>query len=252
MPPAATQDKKNNNSSSSSGNTYQRLSSAPGRLGVSMAASETSSLPPAVRVRLYELFVQIEREFEMLHAENASLQERIDRLQQQKSQQQLRQSLSQPHYYQPYGSHQVPSSTSGGSLVHTDMGEGDNVSGQVKFQQVSAAPSGGHRTGLYAHKIKSHTNKLRAQTNRLMSNFKGQALNCQPVRRYVGHKDGIWEVTVSRMGLPLLGTASADHTAMVWGMHSGSALLQYAGHQGSVNSIRYGDLTAKNFPLFLT
>ena len=36
-----------------------------------------------------------------------------------------------------------------------------------------------------------------------------------------------------------LGTASADHTAIVWGMHSGRALLQYTGHKGSVNSLRF-------------
>ncbi len=95
------------------------------------------------------------------------------------------------------------------------------------------------------YKLKSHTSKLRAQTNRLMSNLKsGQQqsvlnLNCTPVRRYVGHKDGIWEVSVSRMGLPILGTASADHTAMIWGMHSGQALLHYTGHSGSVNSLRF-------------
>ena len=44
---------------------------------------------------------------------------------------------------------------------------------------------------------------------------------------------------MSRMGLPILGTASADHTAMIWGMHSGQALLQYTGHTGSVNSLRF-------------
>ena len=37
---------------------------------------QVSSLPPAMRVRLYELFVQIEREFEILYAENISLQVR--------------------------------------------------------------------------------------------------------------------------------------------------------------------------------
>ena len=38
---------------------------------------------------------------------------------------------------------------------------------------------------------------------------------------------------------PLIGTASADHTAIVWGMHSGRPLLQYKGHSGSVNSVRF-------------
>ena len=41
------------------------------------------------------------------------------------------------------------------------------------------------------------------------------------------------------MRLPILGTASADHTAIIWGMHSGQALLQYTGHAGSVNSLRF-------------
>ena len=83
------------------------------------------------------------------------------------------------------------------------------------------------------------------------------------------------QVSVSRMRLPILGTASADHTAIIWGMHSGQvcsifklytsyysysnnlviclqffnktvcftknfqALLQYTGHAGSVNSLRF-------------
>ena len=102
---------------------------------------------------------------------------------------------------------------------------------QIKFQTSSSSNATNlnqvsSSKALYAHKLRSHTNKLRAQTNRIMSNLKGPALNCTPVRRYTGHKDGIWEVSVSRMGLPILGTASADHTAMIWGMHSGQALLQ--------------------------
>ena len=37
----------------------------------------------------------------------------------------------------------------------------------------------------------------------------------------------------------MLATASADQTARVWGMHSGACLLQYHGHSGSVNSVRF-------------
>ena len=73
-----------------------------------------------------------------------------------------------------------------------------------------------------------------------MSGLKaGPAVSVNPVKRYSGHKDGVWEVAVSRMGLPILGTVSADQTAKIWGMHSGSCLLQYQGHTGSVNSIRF-------------
>ena len=99
----------------------------------------------------------------------------------------------------------------------------------------------GMSKGMYAHKIRTHTNKLRQQTNRIMSNLKGPpAINCTaPQIRFTGHKDGVWEVSVSRMGLPVIGTASADHTAIIWGMHSGKPLLQYQGHSGSVNSIRF-------------
>jgi WD40 repeat protein len=46
-------------------------------------------------------------------------------------------------------------------------------------------------------------------------------------------------VSVSRTSLPIIGTASADHTAIVWGMHSGRPLLHYKGHSGSVNSVRF-------------
>jgi hypothetical protein len=87
----------------------------------------------------------------------------------------------------------------------------------------------GMSKGMYAHKLRSHTNKLRQRTNRIMSNLKGPpAINCtEPHVRFSGHTDGVWEVSVSRMGLPVIGTASADHTAIVWGMHSGKPMLQY-------------------------
>ena len=64
------------------------------------ATVASSSLPPSVRVRLYELFVQIEREFESLYAENVGLQERLERMerahraqQQQQHHQQQQQQL---------------------------------------------------------------------------------------------------------------------------------------------------------------
>jgi len=175
----------------------------------------SSALPPAVRVRLYELFVQIEREFEALYAENMAMQERLERAERGSGR----------------GASQIERTT--------------HVTDHHQLEEAHAATStssthkGTTSKTMYAHKLRSHTNRLRAQTNRFVANLKGQGLNCSAVRRYTGHKDGIWEVSVSRMGLPILGTASADHTAMIWGMHSGQALLQYAGHSGSVNSLRF-------------
>ena len=195
------------------------------------SSSMSTTLPPATRVKLYELFVQIEREFELLYAENIQLQERLEQANNRQQQQ-------QQHYYQQDDSESLASASMQQQLQQQPPQQQQQ---QQHHHQVRFHTSKG------MHKLRSHTSKLRAQTNKLMSNLKsGQQssssivnLNCTPVRRYVGHKDGIWEVSVSRMGLPILGTASADHTAMIWGMHSGQALLHYTGHSGSVNSLRF-------------
>lgn len=57
-----------------------------------------------------------------------------------------------------------------------------------------------------------------------------------------GHRDGVWEVTPCPWSLGRVGTASADRTARVWSLaHNSStyAHVQYVGHIGSVNSIRF-------------
>ena len=56
---------------------------------------------------------------------------------------------------------------------------------------------------------------------------------------FQGHRDGIWDISVSRLGHPLIGTASADKTARIWGVDSGRCLSSYVGHNGSVNSIAF-------------
>lgn len=42
-----------------------------------------------------------------------------------------------------------------------------------------------------------------------MSSFKAPQYSCGFVKEYVGHKDGVWEVSVARPGIPVIGTASA-------------------------------------------
>jgi len=81
--------------------------------------------------------------------------------------------------------------------------------------------------------------KLKAQTSKIVSSFKTSAVTCNFVREYRGHRDGIWDVCVSNINSPLLGTASADRTAAVWAADTGKCLLRYLGHQGSVNSIQF-------------
>lgn len=88
-----------------------------------------------------------------------------------------------------------------------------------------------------ADKVKA-SHKLRAQTSRIVSSFKGQSVISSVVREYDGHKDGVWSVSV-KTGQPIIGTASADHTAAIWAIDSGRCLLQYHGHGGSVNTIKF-------------
>ena len=79
---------------------------------------------------------------------------------------------------------------------------------------------------------------------------------------FQGHRDGIWDICVSKLGNPLIGTASADKTARIWGVDSGRCLtgkrifflrticpselipffkknIAYTGHSGSVNSFAF-------------
>lgn len=89
-----------------------------------------------------------------------------------------------------------------------------------------------------SQKLKT-AHKLKAQTSKIVSSFKGPNTQCTMIREYVGHKDGVWEVSVARAEQPVIGTASADHRACIWSTDSGRCLLQYQGHSGSVNSIRF-------------
>lgn len=86
-------------------------------------------------------------------------------------------------------------------------------------------------------KVKA-SNKIKAQTSRIVSSFKAQTVVSQVTREFCGHKDGVWQVT-AKVGQPIIGTASADHTACIWGIENGRCLLQYQGHAGSVNSVKF-------------
>lgn len=59
-----------------------------------------------------------------------------------------------------------------------------------------------------SQKVKT-SHKLRVQTSKIVSSFKAPTYNCQLVREFTGHKDGIWDVSSARPGQALFGTASA-------------------------------------------
>ncbi|CAH0690152.1 unnamed protein product [Spodoptera exigua] len=169
-----------------------------------MEDSETS-IPPVFRSRLHELFSQIEKEFDLLYTENLNLQEKIDILSEK---------LERESYV--------------GDKQNLDYIEFD-VAGKNSKVKLTQSNS---------QKVKA-SHKLRVQTSKIVSSFKAPTYNCQLVREFTGHKDGIWDVTSARPGQALIGTASADHTACVWSVEWGKCLLQYTGHTGSVNSIRF-------------
>ncbi|CAB4061189.1 unnamed protein product [Lepeophtheirus salmonis] len=190
--------------------------------------TSTTSLPPTLRIRLHELFVQIEKEFEMIYQDNLSLQEKVDILTERSKASSNNNNPSRGNY--PEFDHSKSSSTHFvlGSIAQRaeyDIVDGKALSTLGSSHSANNANNNTHLT--------TNTN----EPNKGPSHSK--APYTQKLRRYTGHKDGIWEVTVSRMGLPIIGTASADHSATIWGMHSGQALLNYTGHCGSVNSLRF-------------
>lgn len=58
--------------------------------------------------------------------------------------------------------------------------------------------------------------KLKAQTSKIVSSFKAPQFSCGLVKEYMGHKDGVWEVSVARPGVPVIGTASAGKFYLVY------------------------------------
>ncbi|XP_075222576.1 WD repeat domain 37 [Lycorma delicatula] len=168
--------------------------------------ADGSGLPPAIRSRLSDLFYQIEKEFESLYAENISLQEKVDSLNERLERDSV--VAEKP------------------GLDFTD------------FDAVSSKSYSKHKLTGSSQKLKT-AHKLKAQTSKIVSSFKGPTVACVLVREFSGHRDGVWDVAVARAGQPLIGTAATDHTACIWSVESGRCLLRYLGHLGSVNSIRF-------------
>uniref|UniRef100_A0ABM0MDT1 WD repeat-containing protein 37 n=1 Tax=Saccoglossus kowalevskii TaxID=10224 RepID=A0ABM0MDT1_SACKO len=125
----------------------------------------------------------------------------------------------------------------------------DSIKTTVTYQQTvntiisyDESPKNERFTGTsqLSHKLKT---TYKASTSKIVSSFKtgtsGSSSMCQIIRAFRGHRDGVWEVCASKSGQPVLGTASADRTARLWHIATGACVLQYLGHSGSVNSIRF-------------
>lgn len=152
---------------------------------------ENDSLSPAYKTRLYSLFRQIEREFDLLYRENQNLHDQIYL---------LNEKLERDTFDKP------------------DYNDFDSNLCKAMTKKLSTSSQ------------KSKTaHKLKAQTSRIVSSFKAPQFNCGQIKEYSGHKDGVWEVSVARPGIPVVGTASADHTACIWNIETTRCLLQYQG-----------------------
>uniref|UniRef100_A0A3Q4H3N9 WD repeat-containing protein 37 n=1 Tax=Neolamprologus brichardi TaxID=32507 RepID=A0A3Q4H3N9_NEOBR len=167
-----------------------------------MLDGQDSKLPLALRSNLLDLFGQIEREFENLYIENLELRREIESLNERL--------------------------TGDGQAVEG----GDPTKGALKTKA-------SHSTSQLSQKLKT---TYKASTSKIVSSFKattGSRALCQLLKEYVGHRDGIWDLSVTRTQPVVLGTASADHSALLWSIETGKCLLRYAGHAGSVNSIKF-------------
>lgn len=196
------------------------------------------------RARLHHLFAQIEKEFELLYLENLNceffmssankamnmfifilVQEKLDGYTNKDSLQSCERSSST----NPSGG--ISTVPQNPVALAVTIGEEENVpsSGNKGFKSKFSSSGG---------KVKA-SHKIKAQTSRIVSSFKTQSVvNSTVMREFCGHKDGVWQVA-AKVGQPIIGTASADHTACIWGIESGRCLLQYTGHAGSVNSIKF-------------
>uniref|UniRef100_A0AAQ6ILT0 WD repeat-containing protein 37 n=1 Tax=Anabas testudineus TaxID=64144 RepID=A0AAQ6ILT0_ANATE len=174
----------------------------PGIQRGDMLEGQDSKLPLSLRNNLLDLFGQIEREFENLYIENLELRREIDSLNERL--------------------------TGDGQTVDG----GDPTKGALKTKA-------SHSTSQLSQKLKT---TYKASTSKIVSSFKattGSRALCQLLKEYVGHRDGIWDLSVTRTQPVVLGTASADHSALLWSIETGKCVLRYAGHAGSVNSIKF-------------
>uniref|UniRef100_A0A8C6PUH7 WD repeat-containing protein 37 n=1 Tax=Nothobranchius furzeri TaxID=105023 RepID=A0A8C6PUH7_NOTFU len=144
----------------------------PGILRGDMLEGQDSKLPHSLRNNLLELFGQIEREFENLYIENLELRREIE------------------------------------SLNDRLTGDGQAVDGGDPTKGALKAKAS-HSTSQLSQKLKT---TYKASTSKIVSSFKattGSRALCQLLKEYVGHRDGIWDLSVSRTQPVVLGTASA-------------------------------------------
>ncbi|XP_016523008.1 WD repeat-containing protein 37-like isoform X3 [Poecilia formosa] len=192
--------------------------------------TKDSKLPLGLRNNLLDLFGQIEREFENLYIENLELRREIDSLNERLT-----------------GDGQAieGGDPSKGALKAKASHSTSQLSQKLKTTYKASTSK---RLYAFQDKIGGARNfsvptwELWGGDSWIVSSFKattGSRALCQLLKEYIGHRDGIWDLSVTRTQPVVLGTASADHSALLWSIETGKCLLRYAGHAGSVNSIKF-------------
>ncbi|XP_043920619.1 WD repeat-containing protein 37 [Protopterus annectens] len=100
--------------------------------------------------------------------------------------------------------------------------------GQLKTKAV-------HSTSQLSQKLKT---TYKASTSKVCSSFKSTTtLTARNLlRERIGCRECVWVISISKTK-PVI--SSEDHTAMLWSIEMGKCLLKYAGHAGSVNSVKF-------------
>ncbi|KRY54589.1 WD repeat-containing protein 37, partial [Trichinella britovi] len=167
-----------------------------------------SVLPTKARSRLYELFGQIEKEFEALYVENLSLHTKVEALTDRLAE----------------GGMPLEKAAEIFAITNETVAGGNKASSKKstiqmgqKLKTAFKVPPG--RNLVSSFKVGSDPNRVRY------------------VRTFKGHRDGVWHVDAAKSNL--LCSTSADQTARIWCIETGVCFAQYVGHEGSVNCARF-------------
>ncbi|XP_019900967.1 WD repeat-containing protein 37 isoform X2 [Esox lucius] len=193
---------------------------------------QDSKLPLPLRTNLLDLFGQIEREFENLYIENIELRREIETLNDRLTAE-----------GQTFDGGDMTKGALKAKASHSTSQLSQKLKTTYKASTSKRSHSFHGKVGGGPLPTFSVGNivELWGEGSRIVSSFKATTSRavCQLVKEYVGHRDGIWDLSVTRTLPVVLGTASADHSAMLWSIETGKCLLKYVGHAGSVNSIKF-------------
>lgn len=236
--------------------------------------NELSVLPESTKAKLYDLFGQIEKEFELVYLENLCLKNKLE------TQQSNGSSLVATGISTITGT--TPTFNLNDSMRSTNALElGENSSDKIlspNFNIVAHNQQKSQKTKtnslLQFPKFRPPRDLMQTLRNstQIAHLQKSVHVDTKLIQSLNGHKDGIWDVCVSKLpsnyienlfklnnfetnnqttlNYLIAGTASADFSARLWllnknitalnhSIQNGLCIQQYCGHQGSVNSIRF-------------